>query len=298
MKNQDDKPVQITISFDAAMATIDRVEAQLTAQKIKCHSGSALGSMFAAVRRLVKNSKKLNDRNWRSTFLRANEALRIANAVEAALNDPAAREAIHRITISDMNLTSRKISLGKDALWELDLYRRFKIGNVPVYFAEPDLIVNLKDNLGEYAIACKKIYSTDNVLKRIRDGHKQLIAHDRPGIIAFNLDELALEEVNLISPTEQTLKKELDKINSSFITKNEHHFRRMIERGNCEGILVSTSVTSDIPTLTPSINTIRSAAAWCGRKSPGALARFSAFIECHDKISCSIQRSNHTGLNA
>lgn len=284
MTKPGDKPVQMSLDYNAAMETVLRVEAALAERGLKCHSSSALGSLFAMVRRLVNRSKELDDKKWRTTFLRANEAVRIANAVEAALDDTGAKEAIHRVTASDMNLSNRQESRGKDALWELDLYRRFKLGEIPVHFAEPDLVISLGAKLGEYAIACKKVYSVDNVPKSFKEGCDQLKTHGRPGVIAFNLDDLSPETSALTIATEYELRQKLHEMNQKFIRDNERHFLSMVERGACDGVLVSTSVISDVSDMSPPVNVIRSSAAWTNRKEQEVQVRFNAFLECHDRV--------------
>jgi len=204
---ENDKPAQLIVSFDAAMETVLRVEAALADRGLKCHTGSALGSLFAMVRRLAKDAKPMNDKRWRTTFLRANEAVRIAYAVESALKDPGAKEAIHRVTDTNMNLTAKQTSMGKDALWELDLFRRLQLGGVPVRFDEPDLVVSLGEKFGDYAIACKKVYSQNNVANSFKKGCEQLADHKKPGIVAFNLDDLTLEEPVWTVPTEFPLSR-------------------------------------------------------------------------------------------
>lgn len=278
-----DKPVLTTLSLDAAMETVIRVEAALAERGLRCHSGSALGSLFAMVRRLVNDSKPLKDKHWRATFLRANEAVRIARAVEAALDDAGAKEAIHRVTDTDMNLATRQDSRGKDALWELDLYRRLKLGESPVRFEEPDLVVSLGDELGDYAIACKKVYSEENVANGFKAGCEQLVKHGKPGIVAFNLDDLTPEREVWTAPTERALKQRLDEMNRAFINANEAHFRAALERGDCDGVLISTSVISDVPDMTLPINVTRSTAVWNYGAGKEAQVRFNAFRECLDR---------------
>lgn len=280
---KDETPVQTTLGLEAAMETIVRVEAALAKRGLKCHSGSALGSQFAAVRRLVSDSQSLKDQRWRVTFLRANEAVRIARAVEAALHDAGAKEAIHRITRSDMSLATRQDSRGKDALWELDLYRRLKLGESPVCFDEPDLVVSLGSQLGDYAIACKKVYSKENVVNAFKLGCEQLAKHGRPGIVAFNLDDLAPECEVWNAPTALALKLRLDEMNRALIEANQVHFRAALQRGVCDGVLVSTSVISDVPDMNPPINLTRSTMMWNQGAGSEAQVRFNAFRECLDK---------------
>lgn len=281
---ENDSPVQIAQSLDAAMETIVRVEAALAARNLRCHSGSALGSLFATVRRLTNDSKPLTDKRWRATFLRANEAVRIARAVEAALDDDGAKEAIHRVLRSDMNLATRQESRGKDALWELDLYRRLKLGQSPVRFEEPDLVVSLGDELGDYAIACKKIYSEDGGENAFKLGCEQLGRHRKPGIVAFNLDDLIPEYEVWTAPTARELKQRLDQSNIAFVKAHQALFCAALQRGDCDGVLVSTSVISDVPDMTPPINITRATAVWKHGAGEEAQIRFNSFQTCLDRV--------------
>ena len=281
--NENDSPVQIAQSLDAAMETIRRVEEALADRNLSCHSGSALGSLFATVRRLANDSKPLKDKRWRATFLRANEAVRIACAIEAALDDDGAKEAIHRILRSDMNLATRQESKGKDALWELDLYRRLKLGQSPVRFEEPDLVVSLDYGLGDYAIACKKIYSKDGGENAFKLGCEQLGRHGKPGIVAFNLDDLTPEYKVWTAPTEREVKQRLDEFNSAFIRGHQELFCAALQRGDCDGVLVYTSVISDVADMNPPINMIPSTAVWMHGAGEDAQIRFNSFLACLDR---------------
>lgn len=243
-----------------------------------------MGALFAKVRRLNKEAKSLRDEQWHVTFLRANDAVRIAYAIEEALGDPGSKEAIHRIIRSDMNLSTRQISRGKDSLWELDLYRRLKLGGSAVRFDEPDLVVSLGDTLGDYAVACKKIYSERNVAESFSDGCNQILTHGRPGIVAINLDDLLPEDSVWIEPNRSALQSRLEKWNETFIAKNKEHFSKPVERGDCDGVLVYTSLISHVPDMSPQINVTRSSAIWNEGASPAAKLRCNAFLACLDRV--------------
>lgn len=281
---KNDSPVQFVQNLDAAVETIARVEAALAARNLTCHSGSALGSQFATVRRLAKNIDLLTDKLWRVTFLRANEAVRIAQAVEAALDDDGAKEAIHRVVRSDMKLGARRESRGKDALWELDLYRRLKLGQSPVRFEEPDLVVSLGNELGDYAIACKKIYSKGGGGNAFELACEQLGKHGKPGIVAFNLDDLTPEHEVWTASTTQELKIRLDELNEDFIRAHQTLFSAAQQRGDCDGVLVSTSVISEVPEMNLPIKLSRSTAMWKHGAGEDAQIRLNAFQTCLDKV--------------
>ncbi|WP_123850069.1 hypothetical protein [Burkholderia pseudomallei] len=76
MTKSNDQPIQSSHGLDEAMKTIQGVEQALAERGLTCHSGSALGSLFAKVRRLADDTKRpLSDEKKRRTFLKANEAL-------------------------------------------------------------------------------------------------------------------------------------------------------------------------------------------------------------------------------
>ncbi len=267
------------------MKTILGVERALAERGLTCHSGSALGSLFAKVRRLADDTKRpLSDEKRRRTFLKANEALRIARAVNEALDDDGAKEAIHRVRTSDMNLDTRQNVNGKDALWELDLHRRFKLGQTPVRIEEPDLVISLGETFGDYSLACKKIYSENNVAHHFDLGCDQISRHGRPGIVAFNLDDIVPEGEAWEFPTERELRQKLNAMNQDFILSNEIHFRSAIARGACDGVLVSTSVISNVLDMTPAVNVTHSTASWFHGARPEAQTRFKTFLKCLDGV--------------
>ncbi|WP_210642395.1 hypothetical protein [Pseudomonas sp. Tri1] len=284
MSKKEDKPAQIFFDYKNVIETLSRVEEAFAVRRLKCHSGSALGSLFSSIRRIAQKSENLNKRQWHISFIKSTEAIRILNAVEAVLDEIGAQEAIHRITTSDMNLGTRQESNGKDALWELDLYRRFKLGGVSVSFEEPDLVVSLGESYGEYAIACKKIYSRASVQESFKGGCNQLKTHGKPGVIAFNLDDVLPRGPLFEFSTATELKQRIDMFNTKFIRENERHFARIASRGACDGVLVSTSFIAHVPDMNPPVNVIRTSAAWTSRKEPNVQDRFNAFIECHDRI--------------
>ncbi|WP_109479867.1 hypothetical protein [Paraburkholderia sp. C35] len=285
MTESNDQPIQNSHGLDEAMKTILGVERALAERGLTCHSGSALGSLFAKVRRLADDTKRpLSDEKRRRTFLKANEALRIARAVNEALDDDGAKEAIHRVRTSDMNLDTRQNVNGKDALWELDLHRRFKLGQTPVRIEEPDLVISLGETFGDYSLACKKIYSENNVAHHFDLGCDQISRHGRPGIVAFNLDDIVPEGEAWEFPTERELRQKLNAMNQDFILSNEIHFRSAIARGACDGVLVSTSVISNVLDMTPAVNVTHSTASWFHGARPEAQTRFKTFLKCLDGV--------------
>jgi hypothetical protein len=277
------KPLYLTSTLEESVAAIARVEQLLSENGTPCRPGSALAILFSKVKRINEQSKPMSDERWRPVFIQANEAARIARSIEAALEDPGSKAAIDRVTRSDMNLSTRQRSQGKDALFELDLYRRFKLGKVEVRFEEPDLVVSLGNRSLDYGVACKKVYSEANVASRFKDGCRQLRDHGRQGVVAFNLDDLTPANSVWKESEEKSLQLRMETMNREFIYKHKEHFSKAIARGECDGILVCTSVISDVQDMALRINTSWSTAVWTDGSRPDAQQRLDYFRGCLDR---------------
>ena len=233
---------------------IERVKAALRERGMSCHPSSSLGRLFSKVLRLSKTSQTLSDGKWHQTFWEASQGVRIAQAVESALDDPAAKEAIKRVTASDMTLTQRQESKGKDALWELELYRRLRLAGAGVRFEEPDLVLSLH-GFGDYAIACKKTYSEKNIRKNLDRAVGQLWARGTPGVIAFNIDDLVPKDTLLKRAESEGLGKALEDMLSLFLTSHKEAFGQAIATGICDAVIASLTVHSEVPSMSPPRNT-------------------------------------------
>ena len=99
--------------------------------------GCAVGALFAKADRLGRQWEEGAASDDIEMLMQADEAVRIAEAVMEAIGQPEAREAIRRITKSDMRLSTRQASQGKDALWELDLMAFLRGRGVSAAFKDP-----------------------------------------------------------------------------------------------------------------------------------------------------------------
>ncbi len=238
-------PLLFRTKFADALSKVERVIEALKAQDIECRSSSSLGSLFAKLRHLNKQHASDPSGYELKKFFASIEALWVAEALEIAIGEPGSREAIRRIVASDMSLSGRQHSQGKDALWELDLYRRLKLGGATVQFDEPDLVVELGDGLGKFGVACKKVYRESGVGDALEDGCRQLRMNRLPGVVAFNLDDL-MEEKVLCAPTKEASHQALVSRGKKFVTDHAPVFNKMIERERCDGVLVSISMVSAV----------------------------------------------------
>ncbi len=275
---------QLSITMDKAQEMVERVGKMLEDKGFKCRQNGSVGSLFSSIKQLNENSKLMSDHEYRNKFLKCNNAIQIAQAIEFAIKEPHSKLAIQRIISSNMNFYDRRLSSGKDALWELDLFRRLKLGNVQVKFEEPDLVVSLGERFGDYAIACKKTYSQNSVEKAFHKGLEQLKKHNKPGVVAFNLDDLTPGNSVWQVKESSSLESELEKINTSFIRKNERLFRIADDLEYCDGVIVSTSVMSEILNLEHKITLARSCAAFQTGRKEMQTQRFNKFVASLDNV--------------
>ena len=265
-------------TYAQVAATVQRVQAALEERGYRCRPGSALGSLFQKARLLNEQWEAQTAGQDIMTLMQADDAVRIAAAVEEVLDYAEAAEPIRRITKSDMHLMTRQPSQGKDALWELDLFAFLKRRGAPVRMQEPpDLAVTLQGALGEYGIACKKVYSEDSVEKQLQKGYRQLRAMGAPGVVAFNLDDIAPERAILVQPTREAANDQLHRLNIAFMGRHPQLFQDVVMSGRCDGILLATTAQADIEGMSPRFNRVTEVTLWTVvGASPGAQMRTAA----------------------
>ncbi|WP_139835201.1 hypothetical protein [Aeromonas hydrophila] len=275
---------QLVTSLGKALEIVERVEGEIVKKGLRYRKNSSVSALFSSVKKLNVKLETMNDEEYKSTFLRFQNAIQIAQAIETAITEPNSKEAIKRVVTSDMDLYKRHHSQGKDFLWELDLFRRLKLGNVQVRFEEPDLVVYLGEALGDYAIACKKTYSKNSVKTAFHAGLSQLEKHEKPGVIAFNLDEFIPEGTIWQGRDSSSLESQLRGVNTAFLRENEMLFRQADKMACCDGVIVSTSLVSDVLDLEYKISLARSFAVLQTNKGDLPTQRFRKFVEYLDRV--------------
>ena len=212
---------------------------------ISIHPQSALGALLEEAKVLAEDWTVGRNGNDIQQVIRAAHAIRVVEAVESAIDDDGVIECLRRIAKNDMNLSGRTVSQGKDALWELDLLASFKRHSVQARLCEPpDIVADF--GLGPYGVACKKVYSENNVEKQLRSGCKQLSSFGGRGLVALNIDDLVPQD-NLLEGTTHTSAGDfLAQKNIDFINRNLAKFGRFVAQGRCDGILVSTTLPAAI----------------------------------------------------
>ncbi|MBS0445119.1 MAG: hypothetical protein JSR59_04115 [Proteobacteria bacterium] len=242
---------------------VERCREALSAHGMDVKPNSALGSLFRRAGRLNSEWIAGSENEDIALLMEADEAYRIAEAVLTAIGDHSAREAMRRVTKSDMRLSYRQPSQGKDALFELSLVESLRGRGVPARFRDPpDVEIDLPDGLGTYGVACKKVYSLKSVEGQLSKGLKQVAPYDGLGIVAFNLDDLVQERSILVAADRAQASETLARINMQFIERHRRRFQDAVMAGRCDGIWVSVSAHADVKAMTPRFNRLTENAIW------------------------------------
>lgn len=240
----------------------DTVRALLADRKINLHPNSALSRLLKQATRLSKEWQAGIRATDGRTLMHASNANRVIRAVTAAAEYPESFDCLKRIAGNDMDLSQRAVSQGKDALWEIELFAMLKARSISSRLAEPDIVADF--GLGEYSIACKKVYSNEAraVESQIRAGVKQIARSGRPGIVAINVDDLVPADVFVRFKTDKRAMDALAGFNRAFIDLHRPKAQRFLARDGCDGILVSVSVPSEIEQSKPSFNNLVQMTLW------------------------------------
>lgn len=279
---------QLRTSFPDALAKVEQVTEALKAHGVKLNPISSVALLFDKVREL--NEPDIKDRDdYDDLFLECIEALWIAEALVLAIGEPGSKEAVNRLVRKQIDLSGSKPSQGKDALWELDLFRRLRLGGASARLAEPDIVLPLGAGLGDYGVACKKVYEESGVDGALEQGCRQLRKHGLPGIVAFNLDDLINKKGRepFSAQTPEELQAKVVRRAKEFVTTHVDTLRKWVLSGKCDGVLISVSVVTKIPNDTLPINLARIPVMY---PAPALLedpvrARLIAFQGCIDQVA-------------
>jgi len=233
----------------------------LADRNVRFHRDSALGRLLRDAETLARQWEAGNREQEFRLLVNAAHANRIAEAILAVRNDPAAQVCLTRIAGNDVNLSNRTQSQGKDHLWELDLFHALRRhGFTGKLVDPPDIVLDLSGS--PFPIACKKIYSERGVEAQMRKGVKQLVGQGRGGLVALNIDDLVPDDTILRSPDRCGASNFLAKFNYDFIERHRRILQRFVKDGRCDGIFFSTSVLADLENSKPRFNLVTESTLW------------------------------------
>lgn len=186
---------------------------------------------------------------------------RIADAILPLSDVPERARYLTQMTSSSLDLQQRNRSLAKDILWELELWSVLRKRSLDAILCEPpDIVVTFEES--KIGIACKKLYSEENVEKVLSEGVAQIEATFDFGILAVNLDDLTLPEQILRAGTQEVMGKFIDNLNLEFLHRHKRHFRKYLASGRLLSALVSTSVLADTYNEKTRFNMARQMTIW------------------------------------
>ena len=218
---------------------------------------------------LINEAKALSDAWLTNTTDSTTHALlfrtlflnRIAEAVLRISDAPDRAKYLTALTSGSLNLHQRDRSWAKDLLWELELWSVLIERSFKATLREPpDIVVTFDD--ATVGIACKKLYSENNVEKVLSEAVGQIEAAFDYGIIAVNLDDLIPADQILKARTQEAMGKFISDLNLAFLHRHKRHFKKYLASGRLLSALVSTSVLADTYTQRPRFNFARQSTIW------------------------------------
>lgn len=242
-----------TSSYAEIAQLVDQAENIVRARGVRFTTGSVLHKLFADARKLEKQWTGQKNTPVLVTGINAAYAEKIARIIIELESAPGVDEALQRIAGNNVNLSSRFKSQGKDALWELTLLAALKHKFTKAELIDPpDIVVDF--GMGDYSIACKKIYEPKSFTSRLREGAKQISKSGNSGFIAVNIDDLLPGDNILVSQTPSSALAFLSEEIRKFFDSQTDAFERIKRKTYLDGVMISASTISDIKATSTRLN--------------------------------------------
>lgn len=218
---------------------------------------------------LIQNAKTVADR-WFSNQTSDSSMLdvfyalhldRLADAILPLQDVPNRKKYLSALMSGDLDCFSRQSSYAKNIFWEPELWAMLR-RRCPSATLEdpPDIVLPLAG--GTLAIACKKIYSENNVEKVLSEAVAQVETNFDVGVVALNLDELTPPETILRVRNKAEMARFLHKHTDEFIGRHQRHFRKYLSSGRIVSALVSVNVIAHVLEWKVQFNNAYSSLAW------------------------------------
>lgn len=218
---------------------------------------------------LIENAKTLADR-WLSNQTADSSMIdvfyalhldRLADAILPLRDVPGREKYLNALTSGELDCFSRQGSYAKNIFWELELWAILRRRCPSVSLQDPpDIVLTLAG--GTLGIACKKIYSENNVEKVLSEAVGQVEAGFNVGVVALSLDELIPPETILRVGNKSEMDRFLHKHTDDFVARHERHLRKYLSSGRLVSALVSVSVIAHVLEWKVQFNNARSSLAW------------------------------------
>ena len=218
---------------------------------------------------LIGNAKTVADR-WlcnetaESSMIDVFYALhldRLADAILPLLDVPNREKYLNALTSGDLDCFSRQSSYAKNIFWEIELWAILRRSCPSATLEDPpDIVLPLAK--GTLGIACKKIYSENNVEKVLSEAVGQVEDDFSVGVVALSLDELIPPETILRVQNKTEMDRFLHKHIDEFVARHERHFRKYLSSGRLVSALISVNVIAHVLEWKVQFNNARSSLAW------------------------------------
>jgi hypothetical protein len=219
--------------------------------------------------RLIGNAKALADR-WLSNQTADSSMVdvfyaiyldRLADAILPLRDVPAREKYLNALTTGDLDCFSRQGSYAKNIFWELELWAILRRSCPSASLQDPpDIVLTLAG--GTIGVACKKIYSENNVEKVLSEAVGQVEADFSVGVVALSLDELVPPKTVLRVRNKMEMDRLLHKHTDEFVARHERHFRKYLSSGRLVSAVVSVSVIAHVLEWKVQFNNARSSMVW------------------------------------
>jgi hypothetical protein len=165
---------------------------------------------------------------------------RIADAFDSVMeDDPDVRSNYLRKLVSgSLDMFDRAPSEAKNFLWEMELCALLKERSFDAALREPDIVVALEQH--HIGIACKKIYSEENVEATLSHGVSQIASRFELGMLAINLDDLLPPNQVRVARSNEALSKSLSADNFAFLGRHGRHFKKYLASNRILGVMAAT----------------------------------------------------------
>ncbi|HCI1651737.1 TPA: hypothetical protein NOE00_002087 [Pseudomonas aeruginosa] len=266
-------------AYERIAAKAQLVRGILARRGVRLRDGSALSQLLKQTDILSREWAEERVPEMR-VLAEAAHVNRLADSVTALANEPGIQQALERMAGSVMQPDNRDASQGKDALWEVALLADLSNAGLSAKAAEPDIVVDF--GMGEYPIACKKIWSEKGVGGHVSKGAKQLAPFGNGGIIALNLDDLAPAGSLLHDQNRVTARQFLDAFNMDFVNRHRRVLQRALMDGKCDGFILSTTTTAVLAEEEEPFNLVTQTSLWHLKEGAAdGRGRFLAFAQAH-----------------
>lgn len=230
-----------TDTYEEIAAKAQLVREVFEKRNVKIGTGSALSQLLKQADILSRAWAEQREPDIR-VLCEAAHVNRLADAINSLPDESGIQEALKRMAGNVMQPDDRATSQGKDMLWEVALLADLINYGLSGRAVEPDIMVDF--GMGDYPIACKKIWSEKNVEKNVSKGAKQLAPFENGGVIALNLDDLTPAGHVVVQPDKSSAKQFLADFNMAFVDRHRHILQRAIMDGKCDGFIISTTAVA------------------------------------------------------